>query len=177
MKHAASWYPNTGIQHTRAVIALAVVTVFLERFVTDDGTELAEHMKIIGKYADDCAVKTRKKALSGGAKRDISNAAEVLAPYFSTKITDPQDRFRQWCAIVWCAMTFIEDVIATCPVYCSGAEGGKWQRLHAAVEALGDALVQLEPGIDEYGTMIYERGAWELEGVEFAADDRDMALV
>lgn len=176
MKYHSSWYPNTGIQHTRAVVALTALTACIERFRPDPESDIAKHMRIITRCVDKCAAKTKKKKLSAGAKRDLGNCFDVLAQYADTSQA-PNDgtRFKQWAGLFWCALTFIEDVLASCPAYRDGAEGRKWQELHEATEAVTDALCQLEPGIDEYGTMIYECAAWALEGVDFEPDDRAVA--
>lgn len=176
MKNPISWYPNTGIQHTRAVVALTVLTACLEKFKPDPESEIAKHMQIIAKRVDKCAAKTKKKKLSAGAKHDLGNCFDVLAKYAETaQVPNDGIRFRRWAGLFWCALTFVEDVLNTCPAYRDGEEGKKWKELHKAVEAVADALCQLEPGIDEYGTMVYERAAWALDGVEFEADDRNLA--
>ena len=103
----APTYPNPGVQHTRAVLALTATQACLEE-------------------------------------------------YMITEDMDDETRFRRWAALVWAALTFVEDVCNTCPVY---ARCPQWRYLRQTVNTLAEGLRKLEPGMDEEGTRIYEEAA------------------
>lgn len=172
MKFPSDHYPNSGIQHTRAVYALFMVTLFQEMYAPKKGTDIENHMLAIRKAVDACALLTKKKKLSQGAKRDIENANMTLAPYIDAELPRKRKAENIWCAIIWCALIFIEDVIATCPQYTVGKCLDKWKTLRSLVEELAEALFPVYPKLDEAGTMLYEMTAWALDGVVFPADDR-----
>lgn len=173
MKYPPEHYPNSGIQHTRAVVALTVCQAFMDIYHAPPKTPIATHMRKIATSIESCSIKTKKRKLSAGARRAMDWGCESLAPYIedSPLLTDGE-RFRRWAALVWCGLTFIDDVLATCPDYRTKEELPRWRTLRKKVETLCDALALLEPGFDEAGTMLYEIVAWALEGVDFPADDR-----
>lgn len=167
MNFPASHYPISGIQHTRAVIALTAIQACLEMFKPQDKSSLGTHLKSVQANIDKCREQTIKRRLSQGAKRDLSRAFDVLGEYVTNENMDKNESFTRWSALVWTALTFIEDVNNTCPIYASGANARAWRDLQKEVDALADRLCDLEHGIDEQGTYIYERAAWALDGVDY----------
>lgn len=165
--------PNSGVQHARAVVALMSVQAFMNIYAAPPRTPIAAHMEKIGVSLESCSIKTKKRKLSQGAKRALDSACEKLAPYIEDKpgLTDGQ-RFRRWTSLIWCALTFVEDVLASCPEYRTKEERPRWRALHKKVNALCDALLLLESGFDESGTALYELMAWAMEGVDFPVDER-----
>lgn len=172
MKFPASHYPNSGIQHTRAVFALSMVTMFHGMYQPKEGTEIERHMKKIMSAVQACAELTKKKKLSQGAIRALNAATEALSPYLEVSQLSKDKAYERWCAFVWCALTFIEDVINTCPQYIAGLYVKKWKTLHNLVNELANSLYEIAPKFDDEGTMFYEMAAWALEGVDFPVDDR-----
>lgn len=154
-------YPNPGIQHTRCVLALTAVQACLEVFrpAADCGTALRRQLDKIGRWIAACAQQTRKKPLSAGAKRDLDNKFRVLEGYMITEDMDDGTRFRRWAALIWAALTFVEDACNTCPVYTRGHGNEHWRYLRQTVNTLAERLRELESGIDEEGTAIYEEAA------------------
>lgn len=150
--------PNPGTQHTRAVLALTTTQACLEVFrpAADCGTSLKRQLDKMHRWVETCAEQTRKKNLSAGAKRDIGRSFEILGRYMITEDMDDETRFRRWAALIWAALTFIEDACNTCPVYTRGRANEHWRYLRQTVNTLAEHLRALEPGIDEDGTTIYE---------------------
>lgn len=175
MKYPASHYPNSGIQHTRAVFALSMVTMFHGMYQPKPETDIESHMKKIRLKVNECAELTQKKKLSQGAKRALDAATEALSPYLEVGHLAKAKAYERWCAFVWCALTFIEDVLNTCPQYMIGSYAKKWKELHCLVETLTNSLYDIAPKHDEEGTMFYEMAAWAMEGVDFPVDDRLVA--
>lgn len=160
-------FPISGIQHTRAVIALTIAQLCCELYKRDDNPRIDEIQKTINA----CSKLTKKKKLSAGAKRDIDNAAITLEPYIEKIINANQYNFLMyWEPLFWAALTFVEDVIATCPEYTTGIKI-KWEKLQSYMEMLAiDFMIQVQ-GFDEEGTLIYQKAAWALEGVNFKEDE------
>lgn len=175
MKYSASHYPNSGIQHTRAVFALSMVTMFHGMYQAKENTDIEEHMKKINAAVASCAELTKKKKLSQGAIRALDSATEALSPYLSVADLSKKKSYARWSAFVWCALTFIEDVLNTCPQYIIGGYKKRWQELRGLVDELANSLYKLAPKLDEEGTMFYEMAAWAMEGVDFPVDDRLVA--
>lgn len=151
-------YPSSGIQHTRCVLALTAVQACLEVFrpAADCGTALKHQLDKIARWVAACAQQTRKKSLSAGAKRDIDRKFETLGSYMNTDNLTDEMRFRRWAALIWAALTFIEDACNTCPVY---ARTPQWRYLRLTVQTLADRLRILDPVMDVDGTTIYEATA------------------
>lgn len=160
-------YPNHGIQHTRAVVALTVATLCLELLNAPHGTALEKQMVKIRRWVDACSTQTKAKRLSAGAKRDLERCCAKLAPHFPDADTTDDARFRMWAALVWTAWTFVLDVRNTCPLYARQREGRCWSYLLRVLETLAFRLREIEPCVEEQGTAIYEAAAWALEGVDF----------
>ncbi|GKI13412.1 hypothetical protein [uncultured Desulfovibrio sp.] len=151
-------YPNPGVQHTRCVLALTAVQACLEVFrpAADCGSALKRQLDKISRWVLACAQQTRAKKLSAGAKRDLDKRFRVLQGYMITEDMPDETRFRRWAALIWAALTFIEDACNTCPVY---AHAPQWRYLRQTVNTLAEKLRELEPGMDEDGTAIYEEAA------------------
>ena len=151
-------YPNAGVQHTRCVLALTAIQACLEVFrpAADCGTALKRQLDKISRWVEACAQQTRSKKLSAGAKRDIGQRFDILGRYMITKDMPDETRFRRWAALIWAALTFIEDACNTCPIY---AHAPQWRYLRQTVNTLAEKLRELEPGMDEDGTAIYEEAA------------------
>ena len=151
-------YPNPGVQHTRCVLALTATQACLEVFrpAADCGTALKRQLDKISRWVAACAQQTRKKPLSAGAKRDLDKRFRALEEYMITEDMDDETRFRRWAALIWAALTFVEDACNTCPVY---ARAPQWRYLRQTVNTLAEKLRELEPGMDEEGTAIYEEAA------------------
>lgn len=175
MKYPASHYPNSGIQHARAVFALSMVTMFHGMYQPKENTYIKTHMKDIQEAVEACATLTRKKKLSQGAIRSLDAATEALSPYLSVAALSKKKSYSRWASFVWCALTLIEDVMNTCPQYAKGQHVKNWEKLHALVNQLAQSIIYIEPKLDEEGTMFYEMAAWAMEGVDFSADDRLVA--
>lgn len=165
----ASIFPNSGIQHSRAVVALTITQMCMETFKPDPkDADLAAHMDKICKAVNACAGKTRKKRFSAGAKRDIDNCCITLSGFTEgIRNADKEKGLTRWCELNWCALTFIEDVLYTCPQYTDGLERRKWKKLHSLMLELTASLQEIKPGFDEFGTYIYECCAWAMDGVVF----------
>ena len=161
MTTTAVHYPNPGIQHTRCVLALTAIQACLEVFrpAADCGTALKQQLDKISRWIAACARQTRKKTLSAGARRDLDKKFRVLEGYMITEDMDDETRFRRWAALIWAALTFVEDVCNTCPVYTRGRGNEHWRYLRQTVNTLAEGLRRLEPGMDEEGTAIYEEAA------------------
>ena len=166
MKFPPEHYPNPGVQHTRAVVALTVTTMCLELFQPAAGSAMEKHMAKIRRWTDTCAEKTKGKRLSAGAKRDLERCCAKLTPHIVTAETPEDAKFRMWTALVWAAWIFVLDVRNTCPVYSARREGQCWRYLLRVLETLAERVRKIEPGVDEVGTAIYEEAAWALEGVD-----------
>lgn len=68
----------------------------------------------------------------------------------------PSIHMPRWAALIWAALTFVEDACNTCPVYARRPE---WRYLCQTVNTLAERLRELEPRMDEEGTAIYEEAA------------------
>lgn len=154
----APTYPNPGIQHTRCVLALTATQACLEVFrpAAGCGTALKRQLDKISRWVEACAQQTRSKKLSAGAMRDIGRSFKILGRYMITEDMPDETRFRRWAALIWAALTFVEDACNTCPVYARRPE---WRYLCQTVNTLAERLRELEPGMDEEGTAIYEEAA------------------
>ena len=154
-------YPDPGVQHTRCVLALTSIQACLEVFrpAADCGTPLERQLDKISRWINACAQQTRSKKLSAGAKRDIGRSFDILERYMITEGMPDEARFRRWAALIWAALTFIEDACNTCPVYTRGRGKEHWRYLRQTVNTLAERLRELEPGMDEDGTTIYEAAA------------------
>ena len=175
MAFPADHYPISGVQHTRTVTALTIAQICLELFCPEPGTEIEKHMLAIQSSIKKCSSLTKKKRLSAGAMRDMDNCQITLAPYVEKlQCSNGVEKFLCWASLVWCALTFVEDAINTCPQYTGAAETPKWDKLKNLMEELTDSLRRVSSkSIDERGTYIYERCAWALEGVNFK-DEREV---
>ena len=151
-------YPNPGIQHTRCVLALTATQACLEVFrpAAGCGTALKRQLDKISRWVEACAQQTRAKKLSAGATRDLGRSFKILGRYMITEDMPDETRFRRWAALIWAALTFVEDACNTCPVY---AHAPQWRYLRQTVNTLAEWLLHLEPGMDEEGTAIYEEAA------------------
>ena len=120
----APTYPNPGIQHTRCVLALTATQACLEVFrpAAGCGTALKRQLDKISRWVEACAQQTRVKKLSAGATRDIGRRVEILGRYLITEDMPDETRFRRWAALIWAALTFVEDACNTCPVYARRPE-------------------------------------------------------
>ncbi|MGE9985406.1 hypothetical protein [Desulfovibrio sp. SGI.169] len=161
MKFPSEHYPTPGVQHTRCVLALTAVQACLEVFrpAADCGTALKRQLGKISRWIEACARQTRSKKLSAGAKRDLDKRFRVLQGYMITEDMPDETRFRRWAALIWAALTFVEDACNTCPVYTRGRGKEHWRYLRQTVNTLAEKLRELEPGMDEDGTAIYEEAA------------------
>lgn len=167
MKFPPEHYPNPGVQHTRAVVALTVVTMCLELFTPTPKSAMEKHMAKLRQWVNACFEQTTKKRLSAGAKRDLERCCDKLAPHVSTATMSDDARFCAWASLIWAAWLFTLDVKNTCPLYSDGRDGQRWRWLLHWLESLAVGLCQIEPRVDEQGTAIYEDAVWALEGVEF----------
>lgn len=157
-------YPVAAIQHTRAVIALTLITICLETYVGSN-LGLADELR---KRINSCATLVKKKKLSAGAKKDMDNCQIVVSEHIEAMQPSRNEAYLyKWSVLLWTALTFVEDVLATCPQYTVGLEKGKWKKLCTTISTLATSLQIQYPGIDEEGTYLYERAAWALEGVCF----------
>lgn len=154
----APTYPNPGIQHTRCVLALTATQACLEVFrpAAGCGTALKRQLDKISRWVEACAQQTRAKKLSAGARRDIGRSFKILGRYMITEDMPDETRFRRWAALIWAALTYVEDACNTCPIYARCPE---WRYLRQTVNTLAERLRELEPGMDEEGTAIYEEAA------------------
>lgn len=170
MKYPPEHYPIAGIQHTRCVVALTMATLCMELY---SGKPIKE-FKGIKTSIQYCARDTKKKKLSGGAKRDMDNCSIIISEHIEAlKIQKGEALFRLWATLVWCALTFIEDAVYTCPYYTGGISRERWHKLLSRMEELAESLRSDCPGIDEDGTYLYEKAAWALEGVPFRDAGRE----
>lgn len=172
IKYPPEHYPISGIQHTRAVMALTAAQLCMDTFKPQEGTGIARHMDKINEAIASCGRITKTKRLSAGAKRDLDNGCITLAQYVNEMRDMGKDAlFTRWSALVWSALTFVEDALNTCPQWTkTGTHEKKWQALRKSMSDLADGLRELEPRMDEIGTAIYETTAWALEGVVFARE-------
>lgn len=175
MKYDFSHYPNSGIQHTRAVVALTTAQICLELYKVKSDSEFAKYLSDIQKAIKSCSTETKKKKLSAGAERSLNNCSLTLAPYIEDQNIPSDKLIWHWGSIVWCALTFIEDVLATCPQYVDGHKR-KWQNLHKLMDDLAGVLMEMEKdkheaSLDEAGTLIYEKAAWAMDGIVFRSQD------
>lgn len=161
MEFPSEHYPNPGIQHTRCVLALTAVQACLEVFhpAADCDTALKRQLAEISRWIEACAQQTRCKKLSAGAKRDLDKRFRVLQRYMITEDMPDETRFRRWAALIWAALTFVEDACNTCPIYTRGGGNEHWRYLRQTVNTLAEGLRTLEPGMDEDGTSIYMEAA------------------
>ena len=161
MKFPSEHYPNPGIQHTRCVLALTAVQACLEVLhpAADCDTALKRQLAEISRWIEACAQQTRCKKLSAGAKRDLDKRFRVLQRYMITEDMPDETRFRRWAALIWAALTFVEDACNTCPIYTRGGGNEHWRYLRQTVNTLAEGLRTLEPGMDEDGTSIYMEAA------------------
>lgn len=161
------------MQHTRTVVALTFVRMCLESFMPEPDSDVGKFMKKIDKAVRSCAVLTRKKRLSAGAKRDLQNCS-IIAGNFVDQMNSATgcNKFIIWAAMNWMALTFVEDAIVICKNYTGGIEAVKWQKLKELLTELTDTLLKLEDGIDERGTYMYEKCSWALDGIVFK-DERE----
>lgn len=161
-------YPVSEVQHIRAVTALTISRICLEIYSGKEDFNLNK----INRCISSCSSLTRKKKLSEKAKRDMNNCSIVISEYIEAARNKTGKMFmRAWAELIWAALTYIEDVIATCPQYTVGNEKKKWQKLCNIMEDLAEKLRIQIPKIDENGTYIYERSAWALEGVNYMPPD------
>lgn len=159
-------YPIPAIQHTRCVLALSGVGVFLELFTGEAGAPITRQLAKIARWQREAGNSTRKRRISAGARRDLDRAFDILAAASPGKGMAPDELFRKWAALVHAALTFVEDARNTCPDFTTGEHGRAWRYLQTTINTLVLRLVELEAGIDEQGTALYEKAAWALEGVE-----------
>lgn len=174
MKYPPSHYPPSAIQHTCAYTALTITGMCVELYKAGGPCQDDKWAAKIKRRISSCTGLIRKKTLSAGAKRSMSNCALILGEYIDPMTNMKSERrLFQWAALVWCALTFIEDVCCTCPQYVTGAEEQKWDKLRAALDEYAEELKSAMPTIDELGTYIYERAAWALEDVHFHDPERE----
>lgn len=172
MKQITNNYPVTGVQHSLAVAALTVLTICLEQYADTSQSQLAKHIELIKREVDACGMTTKKKKLSAGSRRALDACSLKLAPYIAlSPDINKNELFTRWAALVWCAMTFIDDVNVICPQFTYGTFRRKWRKLQEYVAALAFALLMLEPGVDEKGTQIYLKAAYALDGIDFISFD------
>lgn len=170
MKYPMSHYDPPAIQHTRATAALTISQMCMELYKSAPNERDGEWQVQLKKRISACTTMIKKKRQSAGAKRDLNNMCIILAEYIEEMRSLKGDRLmRAWVELIWAALTFIEDVLATCPVITADKERGKWELLHKDMEELADGLLESVPGADERGTGIYEECAWALEGILFHA--------
>lgn len=174
MKYPPEHYPIAGIQHTRCVVALTMATLCMELYKGKP----VEAFNVIKMSIQHCAKDTKKKKLSSGAKRDMDNCSIIISEYIeSMQGKSGEELFRLWAALVWCALTFIEDAVYTCPYYTDGINSKRWGKLLRLMNDLAESLRKDMPGMDEAGTYLYEKAAWAMEGVPFRDDAREELLM
>lgn len=177
-KFPADHYPNSGIQHTRTIAALTVAQMCLEIYKPNEGTKIYTQMQKIKTAIIKCSTLTGKKKLSAGSKKALDNCCYSIAPFFD-EISECQNQdniYKRWGALMYCALTFVEDVIYTCPAYTTGIEHKKWDVLRSVMSEFCDYICQIDERIYAEGTMIYECAGWALDGVVFKPDDRKVFI-
>lgn len=153
-------YPPEAIQHTRCVLALTVVTLYLSLLKPDAlsglgdlGTQVQKIERWIGRCTDDT-----QRRLSAGAKRELDSRFRILAGHVDAALTanDNDLKWATWASGVWAGLTFLEDCRNTCPRYFRGLH---WHNLLKTLTTLCKALERADPRIAEIGTQVYERAA------------------
>lgn len=167
-QYSASHYPCSGIQHTRAIMALTAAHACFHILTPPES--IAKDIEKVMALTDECAKMTRKRKMSRGTERALERANERLAPYIDRLVeADGRRKFNLWSALIFCALTLIEDVICTCPQYADHPPITTWKEFHAdpsikdkwcllekEVSIFADQLIELAPNSDMAGTAIYE---------------------
>lgn len=168
--------PEEALQHTQAVTALSILMLSLDLYKGiggDDEKWLAE----IRRNAKACSTLTKKKRLSAGAKRAITNCQIILDEHINAmQGMRGKQLMKYWAALIWASYVFVEGVFAACPIYTQGIEEKKWRKLRDSIEELAYGFRANMPEVDDFGTYIYEKCAWALEDVPFKDDAMEKAL-
>lgn len=142
-------YPPEGIQHRRAVQALAAIEAMMDHI--DGGSKrLLEQRDKIKHWLEECRKDTQKREVSRGAVRDL---VAWMKGFESAKDMWDGDEVRAWSYCLYAAYTFLVDAKATCPSYFHGRH---WAYLLQTVETLVASIEKRFPDAPTKGTEIYE---------------------
>lgn len=158
-----------AIQRTKAIMALTMVQACFDMYKPSD-EKLKKYCDEIYDSIRECSKNIKGKRVSAGAKHALDNCFQALEPYMEIDVTK-EDAIYKWGALIWCAKTFMEEVIFTCKEYLDGENLDGWKTFYGLIEDFAESLCEIAPGMDEYGTMIYERGAWALEGKDYTPEE------
>lgn len=167
MQIQALKYPVTGVQHTRAIVALATTEVFLTLYKDEEKNAFSDFLNEIRDEIDACGKSTKKKAMSAGTQRALQACSQIIVPYIDMKRHKGDELFSRWSALVFCARYFLYDALATAPQFTRGATAKHWHKLVDDVESLSDSLGSLDKSIDALGTKIYLKAFCALNDEEY----------
>lgn len=140
-----------ALQHTQSVLALSIVAMNIEYFSYPE--KLNDKIQQIKRWQEASANKTKKRALSQGAKRDLEKVATLFC-----KTLESESKNLNRCMGIgwWCAWALLVDAKAVCPNYTQGKE---WKYLLQTVETLCFRLLEDfdMPEIEIKGSELYEQ--------------------
>lgn len=149
-------FPTIAVQHRRCLLAVTVARAVTSMIQPGPGRSLTQRIKRIERWIEESSGQLRARKLSAGAKRDLDNSFSALAAHIPVGEQTDDERFFRWAALVWAALTLVEDVHHTCPAFRGAA---CWRYLRRTLNTLAENLREMEPDIAEAGTRIYEEAA------------------
>ena len=148
--------PCEGVQHTRALIAIGLINLCIEHWGADDNPKgTIKRLANIQKYADECAIQTKRRKISQGSMRAINAYAEIIEKNAITEEMPIHERAVQWLILFWIGVQFIDEVRTTCPIYWQGNKRKSWQLLQRTTENLAKVLDKIWPEAQERFASIY----------------------
>lgn len=152
-------YPSPSVQHARCWRALSVAWAVFEVYETGPETSarFKKHLGKIKRWLTECWALTIRQPLIRASRLAIDRSLDKLVgrTRLSHCKTD-EDKAFHWAAMVWAALTFLEDIRYTCPEYRTRP---CWRYLLMTWTTLAEHLRACFPGMDEEGTAIYEAAA------------------
>ena len=153
-------YPHEAIQHTRCVLAMTVITLYLS--LLKPGTiaglgDLGTQVHKIERWIERCTDDTQRR-ISAGATRELDRRFRILAGNVDAALTANDDdmKWATWASGLWAGLIFLEDARNTCPLYFRGLH---WHNLLKTLTTLCNMLEKEDPRITEIGTRVYEQAA------------------
>lgn len=140
---------SNGIQHTQAVLALGIITMNIEFFSYPK--DLKAQIDKIDRWAKAASKKTKQKALSQGAKRDLE---KVVATFCVALNENSKDLTRTAGIAWWTAWPLALDAFSVCSNYASGKE---WRYLVQTIETICKQFLKEYPEVEILGTELYEQ--------------------